>query len=95
MNLVQQSVKQIHKESLKNYYDVTRAEDELFDMLQSNRLYSEAELVLDFIKDITGDNNDSYKIRKMGKLLSNLLIKLKSNTTLRSNQCGQLNQRKY
>jgi len=75
MNLVQQSVKQIHKESLKNYYDVTRAEDELFDMLQSNRLYSE--LVLDFIKDITGDNNDSYKVRKIGKLLSDLFNKIK------------------
>ena len=77
MNLVQQSVKQIHKESLKNYYDVTRAEDELFDMLQSNRLYSEAELVLDFIKDITGDNHDSYNVRKTGKLLSNLFNKIK------------------
>ena len=77
MNLVQQSVKQIHKECLKNYYDVTRAEDELFDMLQSNRLYSEGQLVLDFIKDITGDNNDSYKVRKMGKLLSNLFNKIK------------------
>ena len=77
MNLVQQSVTQIHKESLKNYYDVSRAEDELFDMLQSNRLYSEAELVLDFIKDITGDNNDSYKVRKTGKLLSDLFNKIK------------------
>ena len=77
MNLVYQSVKQIHKESFKNYYDVTRAEDELLDMLQSNRLYSEAELVLDFIKDITGDNNDSYKVRKTGKLLSNLFNKIK------------------
>ena len=46
-------------------------------MLQSNRLYSEAQLVLDFIKDITGDNNDSYKIRKTGKLLSNLFNKIK------------------
>ena len=77
MNLVQQSVKQIHKESLKNYYDITRAEDELFDMLQSNRLYSEAQLVLDFIKEITGDNNDSYKVRKTGKLLSDLFNKIK------------------
>ena len=77
MNLVKQSVKQIHKESLKNYYDVSRAEDELFDMLQSNQLYSEAQLVLDFIKDITGNKNDSYKLRKMGKLLSNLFNKIK------------------
>ena len=77
MNLVQESVKQIHKESLKNYYDVTRAEDELFDMLQSNRLYSESQLFLDFIKDISGDNNDSYKVRKMGKLLSDLFNKIK------------------
>ena len=77
MNLVQQSVKQISNENTRNYYDVSAAEDELFDMLQSNRLYSEAELVLDFIKDITGDNNDSYKVRKTGKFLSNLFNKIK------------------
>jgi hypothetical protein len=77
MNLVQQSVKQISNENTKNYYDVSAAEDELFDMLQSNRLYSESQLVLDFIKDITGDNNDSYKVRKTGKLLSDLFNKIK------------------
>ena len=38
MNLIQQSVQQISKENLKNYYDTEQAEDELFNMLQSNRL---------------------------------------------------------
>ncbi len=39
MNLIQLSVQQITKENLKNYYDTEQAEDELFNMLQSNRLY--------------------------------------------------------
>ena len=38
MNLIEQSVRQIRKENLKNYYDTEQAEEELFDMLQSHRL---------------------------------------------------------
>ena len=49
MNLIQQAVKQISKENL-NYYDTEQAEDELFNMLQSNRLYMMKDRTLDFIK---------------------------------------------
>ena len=50
MNLIQQSVQQITRENLKNYYDTEQAEDELFNMLQSNRLYMMKDRTLDFIK---------------------------------------------
>ena len=76
MNLIQ-TYKQIKKQTLKNYYDVSRAEDELFDMLQSNRLYNKKYYVLDFIKNITGNDGDSYTIRETGKLLSNLFNEIK------------------
>ena len=76
MNLIQ-TYKQIKKQTLKNYYDVTRAEDELFDMLQSNRLYNKKYYILDFIKNITGNDGDSYTIRETGKLLSNLFNEIK------------------
>ena len=39
MNLIEQSVEQISKESFKNYYDREKAEEELMDMLQSNRIF--------------------------------------------------------
>ena len=54
MNLIQQSVQQITRENLKNYYDTEQAEDELFNMLQSNRLYMMKDRTLDFIKQISG-----------------------------------------
>jgi len=76
MNLIQ-TYKQIKKQTLKNYYDVSRAEDELFDMLQSNRLYNKKYYVLDFIKNITGNDGDSYTIRETGKLLSNLFNEIR------------------
>ncbi len=50
MNLIEQSVEQISKENLKNYYDTEQAEDELFNMLQSNHLYMMKDRTLDFIK---------------------------------------------
>ena len=77
MNLVQQSVKQISNENTRNYYDVSVAEDELFDMLQTNGLMNKKQQVLDFIKRITGENYDSYKIRQMGRFLSDLFNELK------------------
>jgi len=77
MNLIEQSVNQIKKENLKNYYDVTRAEEELFNMLQSNRLYKMKDVTLDFIKQITAKNIDSYTIRETGKFLSYLINELK------------------
>ena len=77
MNLIEQSVQQITRENLKNYYDTEQAEEELFDMLQSNRLYMMKEVTLDFIKQITGKSGNSYTIRQTGKFLSDLINKLK------------------
>ena len=77
MNLIEQSVKQIRKENLKNYYDTEQAEEELFDMLQSNRLYKMKDTALDFIKQITGKTGNSYTIRQTGKFLSDFINELK------------------
>ena len=77
MNLIEQSVNQIRKENLKNYYDVTRAEEELFNMLLSNRLYKMKDVTLDFIKQISGRDGDSFTIRETGKFLSDLINELK------------------
>ena len=77
MNLIEQSVRQIRKENLKNYYDTEQAEEELFDMLQSHRLYKMKDVTLDFIKQITGKTGDSYTIRQTGKFLSDLINELK------------------
>ena len=73
MNLIEQSVNQIRKENLKNYYDTEQAEEELSDMLQTNGLINKKEYVLDFIKTITGKSGDSYTIRETGKFLSDII----------------------
>jgi hypothetical protein len=77
MNLIQQSVQQITRENLKNYYDAEQAEDELFNMLQSNRLYMMKDTTLDFIKKLTGQSGNSFTIRETGKFISNLINELK------------------
>ena len=77
MNLIEQSVNQIRKENLKNYYDTEQAEDELYNMLQSNRLHKMKDTTLDFIKQISGKNGDSYTIRETGKFLSDFINELK------------------
>ena len=77
MNLIEQSVNQIRKENLKNYYDTEQAEDELFNMLQTNGLINKKQYVLDFIKTITGKSGDSYTIRETGKFLSDIVNELK------------------
>ena len=77
MNLIKQSVEQISKESLRNYYDTEQVEEELMDMLQSNRLYKMKDTTLDFIKKITGKSGNSYTIRETGKFLSDLINELK------------------
>ena len=77
MNLIKQSVEQISKESFRNYYDTEQTEGELFDMLQSHRLYMMKEVTLDFIKQITGKSGNSYTIRQTGKFLSDLINELK------------------
>ena len=77
MNLIQQSVQQITRENLKNYYDTEQAEDELMDMLQSNRLFKMKDTTLDFIKKLTGQSGNSFTIRETGKFLSNFINELK------------------
>ena len=77
MNLIQQSVQQITRENLKNYYDTEQAEDELFNMLQSNRLFKMKDTTLDFIKKITGQSGNSFMIRETGKYLSDFINELK------------------
>ena len=77
MNLIEQSVEQISKENFRNYYDRKQAEDELFNMLQSNRLYMMKDRTLDFIKQISGKSGDSYNIRETGKFLSDLINEIK------------------
>ena len=77
MNLIKQSVEQISKENFRNYYDREQAEEELMDMLQSNRLYMMKDRTLDFIKQISGKSGDSYNIRESGKFLSDLINELK------------------
>ena len=77
MNLIKQSVQQISKENLKNYYDTEQAENELFDMLQSNRLYQMKDTTLEFINQMTGEFGDSFTIRETGKFLSNIINELK------------------
>ena len=77
MNLIEQSVRQITRENLKKYYDTEQAEDELFNMLQSNRLFKMKDTTLEFIKKISGKSGDSYTIRETGKFLSDLINELK------------------
>ena len=77
MNLIQQSVQQITRENLKNYYDTEQAEDELFNMLQSNRLFKMKDTTLDFIKKITGQSGNNFTIRETGKFLSDFINELK------------------
>ena len=77
MNLIEQSVEQISKESFRNYYDREQAEEELMDMLQSNRLFKMKDTTLEFIKKISGKSGDSYTIRETGKFLSDFINELK------------------
>ena len=59
MNLIEQSVERITKESFRNFYDREQAEEELMDMLQSNRLFKMNDITLDFIKKLTGQSGHS------------------------------------
>jgi len=77
MNLIQKSVQQITRENLKNYYDTEQAEEELMDMLQSNRLFKMKDTTLDFIKKLTGQSGNSLTIRETGKFLSNFINEVK------------------
>ena len=77
MNLIEQSVEQISKESFRNYYDREQAEEELMDMLQSNHLFKMKGTTLEFIKNLTGQSGNSYTIRETSKFLSDIINELK------------------
>ena len=77
MNLIQKTIEQISKEHRKNYYDVTKAEEELGNMLQSYRLFKMKELTLNFIKKITGKDENTYTLRLTGTFLSSIINELK------------------
>ena len=62
---------------IKNFYNTTQARSELEDMLQSNRLYKKSDEVIDFIRTLSGRDEDSYTIRETGKFLSDLINELK------------------
>ena len=62
---------------IKNFYNTSQARSELEDMLQSNRLYKKSDEVIDFIRTLSGRDEDSYTIRETGKFLSNIINELK------------------
>jgi hypothetical protein len=62
---------------IKNFYNTSQARSELEDMLQSNRLYKKSDEVIDFIRTLSGRDEDSYTIRETGKFLSDLINELK------------------
>jgi len=62
---------------IKNFYNTSQARSELEDMLQSNRLYKKSDEVIDFIRTLSGRDEDSFTIRETGKFLSNIINELK------------------
>ena len=62
---------------IKNFYSTSQARSELEDMLQSNRLYKKSFVVIDFIRTLSGRDEDSFTIRETGKFLSNIINELK------------------
>ena len=62
---------------IKNFYNTSQARSELEEMLQSNRLYKKSDVVIDFIRTLSGRDEDSFTIRETGKFLSDLINELK------------------
>ena len=62
---------------IKNFYNTPQAKSELEDLLQSHRLYTKNDEVIDFIRTLSGRDEDSYTIRETGKFLSDLINELK------------------
>ena len=62
---------------IKNFYNTSQARSELEDMLQSNRLYKKSDEVINFIRTLSGRDEDSFTIRETGKFLSDLVNELK------------------
>ena len=62
---------------IKNFYNTSQARSELEDLLQSHRLYTKNDEVIDFIRTLSGRDEDSFTIRETGKFLSDLINELK------------------
>ena len=62
---------------IKIFYSTAQARLELEDLLQSHRLYQKNDEVIDFIRTLSGRDEDSFTIRETGKFLSNLINELK------------------
>ena len=62
---------------IKSFYNTSQARSELEDLLQSHRLYTKNDEVLDFIRTLSGRDEDSFSIRETGKFLSDLINELK------------------
>ena len=61
----------------KNFYNTPQATAELKDLLQSHRLYTKNDEVIDFIRTLSNRDEDSFTIRETGKFLSNIINELK------------------
>jgi hypothetical protein len=64
-------------DEIKNFYNTPQARSELEDLLQSHRLYTKNDEVIDFIRTLSGRDEDSFTIRETGKFLSNIINELK------------------
>ena len=64
-------------DEIKNFYNTSQARSELEDLLQSHRLYTKNDEVIDFIRTLSGRDEDSFTIRETGKFLSDLINELK------------------
>ena len=62
---------------IKNFYSTSQARSELENMLQTNRLYKKNIEIYEFIRTLSGRDEDSFTIRETGKFLSNIINELK------------------
>ena len=64
-------------DEIKNFYNTSQARSELERYVQSNRLYTKNDEVIDFIRTLSGRDEDSFTIRETGKFLSDIINELK------------------
>jgi len=69
-------IKSKTEQKLQNHFSVQQAEEELENFLQSNRLYTMKNEIMDYIKKVT-PGTDSYNVRETGKIFSSFLNKIK------------------
>ena len=65
---------------IKNFYNTSQARSELENMLQSNRLYTKNDEVIDFIRTLSGRDEDSFTIRETGNFYQTSSMNLNLNT---------------